>query len=248
MKYMGSKARLAKDIAPIINKCIKDNNINEYIEPFVGGSNMIEHIECKTRYGFDNNEYLIDFWKELQKGWNPSEVEMSKEFYDKVKDNKCDYPNHIVALVGLCSTYNAKWFGGYAGIVHTKIGTDRNYYDEAVRNVLKQLPKIKQVTYKTLDYTKLKNINGKVIYCDPPYASTTKYKDDFNHEEFWEIIRELSKDNYILISEYNAPTDFVSIWSKELTTTLDKSSRSKAVERLFTYKNGLYNKNNTIEY
>ena len=53
---MGSKARLAKDIAPIINQCIKDNNINEYIEPFVGGSNMIEHIKCNNKFGYDNNE------------------------------------------------------------------------------------------------------------------------------------------------------------------------------------------------
>lgn len=240
MKYMGSKNRLAKHIAPIINQCIKDNEINEYIEPFVGGSNMIEHIECDNRYGFDNNEYLIEFWKALQDGWSPSDVEMSKEFYNKVKDNIDDYPKHIVALVGLCATYNAKWFGGYAGIVHTKIGTDRNYYDEAVRNVLKQLPMINNVIYQTIDYKKLKDVKGKVIYCDPPYESTTKYKDDFNHAEFWETIRDLSKDNYILVSEYNAPKDFILIWQKELITTLDKNSRSKVVEKLFTYQNGLY--------
>jgi DNA adenine methylase len=238
---MGSKARLAKDIAPVINKCIKDNNIKQYIEPFVGGSNMIEHIECDNRYGYDNNEFLMEFMIELQNGWNPLEtVNMSKEFYNDVKDNKDKYPKHIVALTGLCATYNAKWFGGYAGIVHTKIGTDRNYYDEAVRNVLNQVPKIKQVKYKTLDYQTLRNLKGCVIYCDPPYESTTKYKDEFNHQKFWEWVRELSKDNYILVSEYNAPEDFVQIWQKELTTTLDKNSRSKAVEKLFTYQNGLY--------
>lgn len=37
MKYMGSKSRIAKDIVPIIQKTIDDNNINTYIEPFVGG-------------------------------------------------------------------------------------------------------------------------------------------------------------------------------------------------------------------
>lgn len=49
MKYMGSKARLSKDISPIINNLIKENNINTYIEPFVGGANMIEHIECEKK-------------------------------------------------------------------------------------------------------------------------------------------------------------------------------------------------------
>lgn len=32
MKYMGSKSRIAKDIVPIIQKCIDDNNIETYIE------------------------------------------------------------------------------------------------------------------------------------------------------------------------------------------------------------------------
>ena len=238
---MGSKARLAKDIAPVINKCITDNNIDTYIEPFVGGSNMMEYVKCTNKYGYDNNEYLIEFMKELQKGWNPlQDINMTKEFYDDVKNNKDKYPKHVVALAGLCATYNAKWFGGYAGIVHTKIGTDRNYYDEAVRNVLKQIDNLKEVKYETIDYKSLIGLKGNVIYCDPPYESTTSYKDGFNHSEFWEWVREMSKDNYILISEYNAPNDFVPMWQKELITTLDKNSRSKAVEKLFTYKDGLY--------
>lgn len=37
MKYLGSKSRIAKYIAPIIQKCIDENNITEYYEPFVGG-------------------------------------------------------------------------------------------------------------------------------------------------------------------------------------------------------------------
>ena len=49
---------------------------------------------------------------------------MSKDFYTEVKDNKDKFPKQIVALCGFCATYNAKWFGGYAGIVHTKIGTE----------------------------------------------------------------------------------------------------------------------------
>lgn len=145
---MGSKARIAKEISNILNNAILKNNINTYIEPFVGGSNMIEHIDCKNKCGYDSNEYLIEFWKQIQSGWNPLEtVVMTKEFYNDVKENKEKYPKHYVALAGLCATYNAKWFGGYAGIVKTKVGTDRNYYNEAVRNVLKQADFIKDVIY-----------------------------------------------------------------------------------------------------
>jgi len=37
MRYMGSKNRLAKEIAPIIQSYIDDNNIDLYVEPFTGG-------------------------------------------------------------------------------------------------------------------------------------------------------------------------------------------------------------------
>ena len=139
MKYMGSKARIAKDISPIINQLIKDNGIYIYIEPFVGGANMIQHIDCPIRLGFDNNPYLIAFLKAIKYGWNPlNEAQMTKQLYQDIRSNPDKYPPHITALAGFCASYNAKWFGGYAGTVKTKINTYRNYYDEAVRNVLKQ--------------------------------------------------------------------------------------------------------------
>lgn len=63
---------------------------------------MIEHIQCENKYGYDNNEYLIEFWEQIQSGWNPfDDVDMTKDFYSEVKDNKEDYPKHIVALCGL---------------------------------------------------------------------------------------------------------------------------------------------------
>ena len=201
---------------------------------------MIDKIKCDRRIGNDINEYLIALLKAVQQGWNPLEtVQMTKEFYDKVKDNKDDYAPEIVGLAGLCATYNAKWFGGYAGVVHTKIDTYRNYYEEAVRNLLKQKDDIQDVKFVSDDYLTLNenNTSGWVIYCDPPYQDTTKYSDiKFEYDVFWQWVRDTSKNNFVFVSEYNAHADFECIWSKELTTTLDKSSRSKAVEKLFTYK------------
>ena len=65
MKYMGSKNRLSKELAPIIQKYIDDNNCNKYLEPFVGGANMIDKIKCKHRFGSDTHKYLIAFLKAL---------------------------------------------------------------------------------------------------------------------------------------------------------------------------------------
>lgn len=37
MNYMGSKSKIAKHIVPIIQSYVDKNNIDTYIEPFVGG-------------------------------------------------------------------------------------------------------------------------------------------------------------------------------------------------------------------
>ncbi len=41
MKYMGSKARIAKYILPIMLKEVDDKNITTWIEPFVGGGGTL---------------------------------------------------------------------------------------------------------------------------------------------------------------------------------------------------------------
>ena len=54
MKYMGSKNRIAKHILPIILKDRKEGQW--YVEPFVGGANIRDKVECK-RIGSDSKHY-----------------------------------------------------------------------------------------------------------------------------------------------------------------------------------------------
>lgn len=56
MKYMGSKNRIAKEILPIM---LKERGDRTWVEPFVGGANMIDKVQGK-RIGADINPYLID--------------------------------------------------------------------------------------------------------------------------------------------------------------------------------------------
>ena len=56
MKYMGSKAKHAKEILPII---LKDRKPEQwYVEPFVGGGNIIDKVSGH-RLGADSNEFVI---------------------------------------------------------------------------------------------------------------------------------------------------------------------------------------------
>lgn len=49
MIYQGSKAKLRKYIVPVLQDCIDRHGVTEYVEPFVVGANIIDHIRCEMR-------------------------------------------------------------------------------------------------------------------------------------------------------------------------------------------------------
>ena len=241
MKYLGSKSRIAKQIVPIIQAEI-DKTGWDYYEPFCGGCNVIDKIAAKTRYASDNNYYLIKMWRHLTTnpdGEYPDEI--TYEHYSEVRANMDDYPAWYVGYVGFLASYNGRFFdGGYAKTLISKAGVERNYYQEAKRNVFAQLPNVIGTRFFWASYTDLKP-HEMVIYCDPPYAGTKQYatSKDFDHDDFWNTMREWSKDNVVFISEEHAPDDFICVWEQEITRTQDNAKRTKAVEKLFKYGGGV---------
>ena len=245
MKYMGSKSRLAKDIVPIIQKCIDGNDITEYYEPFCGGCNIIDKIKCENKYASDLNPYLIGLFQHLKDG---SELlpEVPRDLYSEVRANykNKEYPNWYVGNVGFLASYNGRFFdGGYAptGFEKTKNGLrERNYYREASNNILSQRDSIKDIYFSCCDYTVLEPHNS-VVYCDPPYANKKQYANamKFDYERFWNVIRMWSKDNFVIVSELNAPEDFKCVWEKPVSRSIKTTDKTVATEKLFTY-DGLY--------
>ena len=54
-------------------------------------------------------------------------------------------------------------------------------------------------------------------------------------------MRQWSKDNYVLISELEAPNDFICIWQKDVQRSMKSTDNTmRAVEKLFAHKDGLY--------
>ena len=233
MKYMGSKSRIAKNILPIILKNRKDNQY--YIEPFVGGCNMIDKIS-NPRMANDNNKYLIAMWKGLQDNLiRPREI--PKDYYSLVrtsynnKDNQ--YSDFIIGWVGFTASFNGRFFdGGYSGQ-----SKGRDYIQEQIKNIEKQIPFIQGIEFYSGDYKTINYPPNSIIYCDPPYKDTKQYSTskNFNHEEFWEWCRLMkSQGHKIFISEYDAPEDFECIWQKEITNSLNTNITYKAIEKLYT--------------
>ena len=233
MKYIGSKDRIAKHLIPII---LKDRKPEQwYVEPFVGGANMINKIKG-NRLGSDSNEHLISLLIELQKGWNPIK-EVTKDLFYDVRNNPENYEKHIVAYIEILFTFGATWGRGFVGNVNDKVCKGRDRIGEGYRNALKTQKEIKGIKFIHSSYQDLEMPPNSLIYCDPPYENTTSYKDKFNHSDFWQWCREMKKQGHrVFVSEYNAPEDFKCIFELEQKTPISKTSKSKLkkIEKLFT--------------
>ena len=246
MKYLGSKSRIAKDIVPIIQRCIDEVQPVAYLEPFVGGGNVIDKITYLKKIGADVNPYLIGLLKHVANGGELLN-EVSRELYNGVKANYQSgcYEDWYVGNIAFLASFNGKGFvGGFAkaGYEKTKNGLRyRDYYQESKRNLLKQAPNLSDVDFICRDYKSFTPHNM-VVYCDPPYNNTVGYDNEngFSHDEFWQTMREWSEDNYVLISEQIAPDDFNCIWEKSVLRSVNASGKSRATEKLFVYSKGKY--------
>lgn len=231
MKYMGSKSRIAKHILPIMLKEMEEKRYSTWVEPFVGGGNVIDKVPSKyKRIGADLNEHTIaamlgirDFVQDL-----PSLV--TREQYKELKGS----PAHPVSSwVRYECSFGSKFENGYASN-----SEGRNYAEKGKNLAIKQSPRIQGVEFICCSYKDLSHITSSLIYCDPPYQGTTGYKTgEFNHEEFFEWCRKMkSKGNSVFVSEYSAPDDFELVWQGEIKTNFSsqrKQATHKAVEKLF---------------
>lgn len=226
MQYQGSKNRLAKQLLSAIPR-----NGEAWVEPMVGGCGMMRHVTGQ-RIGADNNKYIISFWKAIQSGWEPPTT-LTREEYDHIKLNIDQYDPALVAFAGIGCSFGAKWFGGYAK------ANDKDYVAISHRSCLKVRRAIEGVEFVYSSYKDLEIPANSIIYADPPYADTSGYKEQFNHDEFWDWCRQKFRQGHqIYISEYKAPDDFKPILEIQRMSVMNSSaakSGTKFTEKLFIY-------------
>ena len=230
MQYMGGKSRISKQIAEVLNSAIDKNK--PFVSLFCGSCAIESKVQADVKILNDKHPYLIAMWQALQNGWMPPDV-VTKEEYYRVKANMDENPA-LTGFVGFGCSFGGKWWGGYA---KDKRGDD--YCGQAKRGLLNDLVGIQSATFTCLDYRDVEIPDGAVVYCDPPYANTTGYTvGQFDTDEFWDYMRQLSKRCDVYISEESAPDDFECIWSKEKVRTLEKNDNvgRVKVEKLFKYK------------
>ena len=228
---MGSKAKYASYIVPILQDAIDKHEVNTYIECFVGGANIIDKIKC-----------LIALLNQAATNFNGVLDHYSRELWDKgkayVKDGVMpdDMSLADIGAIEFFGSYNSGGFPrGY--IAPEKFFRDRDALKE-------QAPNLKGITFKAQQYYQLDpNTHGAVIYLDPPYTGTKQYGykrqgSIINREVFWRWVRRISRTNYVFVSEQMAPSDFDVIWEKKVNRTMSKKNKFEAYERLFVYKLG----------
>lgn len=234
MKYMGSKARIAKHILPIILKDRKEGQW--YVEPFVGGANMIDKVDG-NRIGSDVNSHLIGALCLIRDDPRSIPDVITEDDYKEAKERPS---TKLDGFIGFAMSFGGKWFGGYRRDSKGPKGCQENMATQTRRSkssAIRQSPLLHGVDLISSSYCELHVPPKSIIYCDPPYAGTTRYKDDFDHDKFWQWCREKCAEGHrVFISEYSAPDDFVCVWSGELAVSVQRSGTKKATERLFVHK------------
>lgn len=229
MRYLGGKSKTRKQISAFLESVRKPDQT--YFEPFVGGAWVLQEMTGK-RIASDGNKALIAMYRALQNGWVPPTFVSEKEWRKwRYTSDLTDNPMQAFCRFG-CG-FGGDWMGGYAR------SEGKTCYAQTSHNsLMKQLPKIKDVQFIDGLFHEHRP-EGMLVYCDPPYQGTTQYGafSGFDHNLFWQTMREWSKNNTVVISEYNAPEDFkcVAEFSSQMGMTTG-NERPKRVEKLFMLK------------
>src|ERR1041384_5961732 len=205
MKYMGSKAKIAKEILPII---LADRTDNQwFVDLFCGGCNLLDKVMGK-RIGNDINKHLIAMWQGLQKDYDRP-YEIDKSTYDCARDvyngktrleHLMNMDDFTIGWIGWMASFNGRFFdGGYSGKA-----AGRGYVSEQIRNTAKQKPITRDVVFSNKKYDVFEFKEPCIIYCDIPYKGTKQYavSKNFNHEKFWQWCRDTTlKGHKVFVSE-----------------------------------------------
>ena len=236
MKYLGGKHGIGKLIAEFLSNQCPPNTVSGYIEPFCGSLGVFKNMTTlgyKSYIASDIQPDLIEMWKQVQQNTFKIPNHISEKEYNKLKNAKS--PNALKAAAGFGLSFGGKYFAGYAQKWAGNSG--RNFLEEFKTSIKKIQPLITNNNIKFLNksFTDFKP-NNMLIYCDPPYKFTQGYSTgEFNHDEFWELMRKWSKHNCVFISEESAPKDFNVIWKRKKRRTLDKQNRFNSYEKIYQY-------------
>jgi site-specific DNA-adenine methylase len=225
--YQGGKKRIGKRIYKVIRtiegQLFGDEKL-PYFEPFVGMGGVLRHFAQESDRkvsASDTNPDLMLMWKALQKGWKPP-TSCTRAQYEEYRKSGKHSPER--AFIGIVASYGSVFFNGY------RLEYDKKFIHEGYRGLMDIRQDILRVRFLNAKSFDKHTHRGKLIYCDPPYKGNTlrsPFFQDFDHDHFWNIMREWSKNNVVIVSETAAPKDFKKVWCVESYVSTAKQEKTK---------------------
>lgn len=241
MKYLGGKQRLGKHLAPALKDLwsyVEETRgglpLDGYLEPFCGSLGVFRNMTDLSANKLVANDYhpdLIQMWNEVKDGTFVYPESVSEEEYLAAK--KLASPNSMKAFIGFGMSFGGRFFGAFA---HKYMNEKKEDFCKEMTHSLKRAaPLIKTSEFTNKSYLDL-TPNNMFIYCDPPYKYSKfpiKYRRDvkkydvFDNELFWKTVRKWSENNIVVVSEMDAPEDFVEIWNLERYRSAAQSKKTR---------------------
>ena len=201
MQYLGGKCRLAKKFAPVLQSALA--RLPVFYEPFVGGFNILPAlggIELERAVCNDWHPGLAVLYRAVRDGWDPPRT-LTEGRYQELR-TEADWTNPETAFAAFGCSFGGKEFAGYA---RNSVGD--NYAARASNSLLRKRPYMEGVEFQYGDYEARDPNEECVIYADPPYKGTTKYKSpEFDYSRFYRWCERLVDDGCrVFVSEFTVP-------------------------------------------
>jgi DNA adenine methylase len=207
-----------------------------YVEPFVGGANVMAAVVAARRIGADAHPYLIALHRAIAAGWVPP-AGIDRDTFEAVRDNLAFFPAHVVGFVGFGASLQGAFFRGFdRGTVDPK---KPEYLVDRAAGLSKVLQAahagpLRGVEWRHSNYDQLDIPDGAYVYCDPPYAGTAGYSTGtFDHVAFWRWASALRGRCTVRVSEFSAPDGWRCVWEQERPLMGSGAARRTKIERLF---------------
>lgn len=240
MRYVGGKGRIAKALAETIRA---NTDAATIYEPFMGGGAMTAALapHFDEVLAGDAHEDIALMWMAVLDGWVPPAV--TKERYQELRYSPVSTAER--GFAGSGGSFGGRWFEGFAQGGFKASGEPRNHQEESVRAVTKDRDNMLRgrVSVYHKDYRAWPLDCGEpaAIYCDPPYAASSKakrYAVGFDSAEFWAWAEAQSRWHDVFVSEYEAPEGWVPLWegAKRQSLVIGSGNREMRIERLFKFQ------------
>jgi len=247
---MGGKIRQSKVITAELVRRYNKQTI--YVEPFCGALGSAEKaipalaaVGVKQFVLSDVSKSLITMWRAaVFDGWSPPKFVSEKLYYAVKRWNDSDDP--LTAYCGFGISFAGKWFGGY--VRGSKGGSNTNLWYRMHENqqlsVLRKAaairpykPEIVCLSCFDLEFNKEECI----VYLDPPYENRTKAHNfkSFSHKDFWKWAAKLTETNDVIVTGFEAPPQWRSIYNWGDTVVRHHSAKTKGdgtCEQIFEYQ------------